>query len=313
MKKTFFIVLIFIPFFLFSQNATDKIVYFDSIWKDASKENYKYYRIIKDYYIEKDLYEIKDYYKSGVLQMQGSSKTNDGNSREGQFIFYYENGKRKTVENYVKSRSQGKFMEWYENGNPKLDGEYYQSEKGFNSDFKMFQYWNSKNEHLVVDGNGDYIENDSLKSVQGKIKNGFRDGVWTGINNKLKYKYTDLYKNGEFISGKSIDSTGTAHEYKVLDSRPMPKKGINDFYKYVGRNFTKTKAAIQNKITGKLFVTFIVDKDGKIVEPKIIKSLGYGLDEEAIRVITGYENWIPGQQRGVNVRVLYSIPITVNL
>lgn len=93
----------------------------------------------------------------------------------------------------------------------------------------------------------------------------------------------------------------------------MPKKGIQDFYNYVGQNFTKTKAAFENKISGKLFVTFIIDKDGKIVEPKVVKSLGYGLDEEAIRVITSYENWIPGQQRGVNVRVLYSIPITVHL
>lgn len=57
----------------------------------------------------------------------------------------------------------------------------------------------------------------------------------------------------------------------------------------------------------------MIDKEGKIVELKSVKPLGYGLDEEAIRVITNYENWIPGQQRGMNVRVLYTIPITVSL
>lgn len=123
--------------------------------------------------------------------------------------------------------------------------------------------------------------------------------------NKYNYKYTDLYKKGEFINGKSIDSTGIEREYKVLELRAMPKNGIQDFYNYIGKNFTKTPEAIQNKITGKLIISFIIDKEGKIVEPKILKSLGYGLDEEAIRVINGYENWIPGQQRGVTVRVLY--------
>lgn len=289
------------------------MVYFDSIWKETTKENYKYYRIVKDYYTEKNSYKIYDYYKSGVLQMEGTSKTNDGNNKEGEYIFYYENGNKKSVQNYYKSRVKGKFLEWYENGNPKLEGEYIDSEKGFNSDFKMYQFWNSKNEHLVIDGNGNYEEIEENQTVTGKIKNGFKDGVWTGKDKKSNYQYTDVYKKGEFISGKNIDSFGVEHNYNVLELRAMPKKGIQDFYNYVGKNFTKTKEAIQNKISGKLFVTFIIDTDGKIVEPKVTKSLGYGLDEEAIRVITSYENWIPGEQRGVNVRVLYSIPITVNL
>lgn len=198
--------LFFIPILLFSQKSTDKTVYFDSIWKETTKENYEYYRIIKDYYTEKDSYKIYDYYKSGVLQMKGTSKTNDGNSKEGEYTFYYANGNKKSLQNYYKSRVKGKFMEWYENGNPKLEGEYIDSEKGFNSDFKTYQYWNSKNEHLVIDGNGNYEEIDENLTVTGKVKNGFKDGVWSGKDKKTNYQYTDIYKRGEFISGKNIDS-----------------------------------------------------------------------------------------------------------
>jgi hypothetical protein len=305
--------LLLIPILLFSQNSKDKIVYFDSIWKETTKENHKFYRVIKDYYTNKESYKIFTYYKSGALQMQGTSKTNNGYSKEGECIFYFENGNKKSIENYYKSREKGKFLEWYENGNPKLEGEYIQTENGISPDFKMYQYWNSKNEHLVIDGNGDFEENEENKLVKGKIKNGFKDGTWTGANTKLKYQYTDIYKKGEFISGKCIDSFGVEHKYKDLEIKPLPKKGIQNFYSYVGKNFTKTQEAIQNKISGKLFVSFIIDKDGKIVEPKILKPLGFGLEEEAIRVITSYENWIPGQQRGVTVRVLYAIPITVTL
>ena len=313
MRKYYLTALLFIvPILFFAQNSSDKTVYFDSIWKETSKENHTYYRIIKDYYSEKDFYKIYDYYKSGVLQMEGTSKTNDGNSKDGEFIFYYENGKKKTSANYFKSRIKGKYFEWYEDGNPKLEAEYIQSEKEINPDFKIYQYWNSKNEHTVKDGNGEFEDNDKHFTVKGIVKDGFKDGIWTGTSEEGHYSYTDIYKKGRFISGKSVDSEGVEHKYKDLEIRPLPKRGIQDFYRYIGKNYTKTREATLNHIQGKIFVTFIIDKEGKIVEPKIIKSLGYGLDEEAIRVITSYENWIPGQQRGVNVRVLYSIPITVS-
>ncbi len=113
------------------------------------------------------------------------------------------------------------------------------------------------------------------------------------------------------ISGLSIDSDGTKHEYSVMETEPIPKKGMQDFYNFIGKNFNCTRESIKNKIQGKIFVKFIINKDGQIVEPTILRGLGYGLDEEAIRVITNYENWIPGEQRGRKVRCTFSIPINV--
>jgi len=312
MKKTLHLLFLIFPIWIFSQNTSDKIIYYDSIGKDVSKENHSSYRIIKDYHTEKDLYQIKDYYKSGVLKMEGNSKTKEGNSREGEFVYYYESGKKKRIENYIKSRLNGNFSEWYENGNPKLKGEYIESERGFNSDLKIHDFWNSNNEQTVKTGNGFYEENGEKFSLRGNVKNGLKDGEWQGYNEITKYRYTDIYNNGNFVSGKSINSDGLERQYNALESRPLPQKGINDFYKFIGSNFVKTKDAVINKVSGKVIVQFVIEKDGKIVEPKILKSLGYGLDEEAIRVITSYENWLPAKQRGIPVRVLYTIPITVS-
>lgn len=311
MKKNLFAALILFPMWLFSQNLADKIIYHDSIGKDVSKENHSFYTIIKDYYTEKDLYQIKNYYKSGVLKMEGNSKTKDGYSREGEYVYYYENRNKKRTENYIKSRLNGSFSDWYENGNPRSKGEYIESEKGFSSEMKIYDFWNSKNEHTVINGNGLFEENSEKSSIAGNLKNGLKDGEWKGFNEITKYHYSDIYNNGKFVSGKSINSKGQERYYETLESRPLPPKGITDFYKFIGANFIKTKEAISNKISGKIIVQFVIEKDGKIVEPKILKSLGYGLDEEAMRVISLYENWIPGQQRGMPVRVLYSIPITV--
>ena len=311
MRKKIFIALVLFPIFLFSQNSSDKIIYRDSIGKDASKEDYAFYTIIKDYYTEKDLYQIKNYYKSGVLKMEGNSKTKDGNSREGEYIHYYENGKKKRVENYIKSRLNGSISEWYESGNPLLKGEYIESKKGFSSEMKIYDFWDVNNKHKVINGNGTYEENGEPFSSKGNLKNGFKDGEWKVINKNTRHQYVDIYKEGTFISGKSTDNKGIETQYNVLESRPLPKKGIQDFYNFIGTNFSKTKEAIANKVSGRLIIQFVIEKDGKITEPKILKSLGYGLDEEAMRVITNYENWIPGQQRGIPVRVNYSIPLTV--
>jgi protein TonB len=62
-------------------------------------------------------------------------------------------------------------------------------------------------------------------------------------------------------------------------------------------------------IEGKVFVEFIVDKDGKLTNIKVVRGIGGGCDEEAIRVISRMPNWKPGKQRGMPVKVRMIIPI----
>lgn len=292
----------------YSQTSNDKTIYLDSLWQNTSQENYKYFRIIKDYYTDKDLYLIKDYYKSGVLQMEGTSKTKDANSKEGEFVFYYENGNKKAVTNYIKSSPNGKCSEWYENGNKKMQGEYIEDNKTFFGELKVFQFWNSKEEQTVVDGNGDYEELSEYFYASGKIKDGFKDGLWEGYDKKIGYTFSENYGNQKLISGVSTDSNKVSHNYKVVEVRPEPKKGIMDFYKHVGKNF---RAPEIKGFSGKIIVGFTVDKNGEIIEPKILKSIGYGTDEEAIKVVTTYKNFAPGEVRGIKVKCTFSLPISI--
>lgn len=214
----FYLLFILVPRLCISQTSTiDRKIYLDSTWNETTSENYKYYRIVTDYYSEKDLYAIKDYYKSGVLQMEGTSKTKDANSKEGEFVFYYENGNKKEVTNYIKSRPNGKSSEWYENGNKKLEGEYIEDDKTFVGEFKVFQYWNSKNVQTVIDGNGDYEEVEVNSFASGKVKNGFKEGVWEGFDKEFAYTYSENYENKKLISGISINSNKVSHDYKVLE------------------------------------------------------------------------------------------------
>ena len=302
-----------IPTVLFSQTPVpaSKIIYLDSLWKETSADDYKYIRVIKDYYSEKNSYDFSDFYKSGTLQMAGTSANKDYLQKEGQFVYYYENGKKKSTTTYVETKPTGKEYNWYENGNLKSEIEYLKDAKELSVNHKINQYWNQDGEKKIIDGNGDYKNSDKLGFEEGLIKNGLRDGQWKGSINNLKITFIEIYKNGKFISGNSIDANKTEYSYTLPEEKPQPEKGIQHFYKHIGNNLNIPKEALLKRISGKIYLTFVIDTDGKIIETKIIRGLGYGLDEEAVRVVNNYKNWIPGKIKGKKVRVSYALPITV--
>lgn len=303
---------LFVPKFCISQteegSKKDALIYIDSLGATSTKENYKYYRIVKDYNLNKDIYMVKDYYKSGVLLMEGTSITKGGTTKEGEFVFYYKNGNKKAITNYVKSRPNGKCSEWYENGNKKLEGEYIEDEKTFVQTLKIFQFWNSENVQKVIDGNGDYEEILSYFFASGKIKDGFKDGIWQGYDKKIGYTFIENYENKKLTSGKSIDKNNITRDYTMVESGPKFKNGISDFYKHISKNFRLPEV---EDLKGKIYISFIIDKNGNVVNPKILKGLGLQANEEAKRVLSSYKNFMPGQRRGITIECNYSLPISL--
>ncbi len=93
--------------------------------------------------------------------------------------------------------------------------------------------------------------------------------------------------------------------------KPEYPGGMMEFYKLVGMNFKIPAEADKNKVEGKILIKFMVEKDGSLSEFKIEKDLGYGMGDEAIRVIKLSLKWIPGSENGKTVRVEYSMPITI--
>lgn len=308
--KTKFI-LFFLLFFkiLSAQNGNDKTIYLDPSWKEGTKDNYTYLRIVKDYYLDKSEYRFEDYYKSGKLQMEGNSTDKDYLTRQGLFKYYYENGGIKSENIYEKSKPIGTETFWYENGTKKLIGEYIVKGDGKEPEYKINQFWNAEGKQQIIDGNGYFDDSDDKGSAKGNLVNGFKNGIWEGTNNEIHFSYTETYDNGKLISGKSIDKYNEEHNYDVIMLAPRPKKGIDHFYKYIGQKFSIPRKS--ESITGKMMFTFVIGKDGDASEFSVIKSLGPDLDNEGIRVIKKYPDWASGELRGVKVKVLYAIPITI--
>ena len=103
----------------------------------------------------------------------------------------------------------------------------------------------------------------------------------------------------------------TAATVNEIDKQPEYPGGILEFYKFVGKNFKVPAETGANKIQGKVYMEFMIETDGSLSEFKIIKDLGYGVGDEAIRVLKLSPKWSPGTQNGKPVRVLYNLPITI--
>jgi protein TonB len=82
---------------------------------------------------------------------------------------------------------------------------------------------------------------------------------------------------------------------------------------YLQTNLTYPEAARKANLQGKVFVQFVVQEDGSISDVEILKGIGGGCDEEAVRVIAASPKWNPGKQKGVAVKQRMSVPIAFNL
>jgi protein TonB len=101
--------------------------------------------------------------------------------------------------------------------------------------------------------------------------------------------------------------------FTIVEEQPSPVGGIKAFYKYVGANLNYPAQARRMGVEGRVYVEFIVEKDGSLTDIQLAKGIGGGCDEEAIRVLSNAPKWNPGRQRGNPVRVRMIMPINFQL
>ena len=101
--------------------------------------------------------------------------------------------------------------------------------------------------------------------------------------------------------------------YNTWDIVNIPKynEGMESFYKFIAENYKIPEEIIKNKIKGKVFIIFVVEKDGSLTNFNVIRDIGYGTGNEAIRVLINSPKWKPGEVENKPVRVRYSLPISV--
>lgn len=101
--------------------------------------------------------------------------------------------------------------------------------------------------------------------------------------------------------------------FQIVDEAPAFIDGEGALYKYLGTNITYPKQARNLGIEGRVFVQFVVNKDGSISDAQVIKGIGAGCDAEALRVVSNMPDWNPGSKEGEDVNVKMVLPIYFKL
>ncbi len=117
----------------------------------------------------------------------------------------------------------------------------------------------------------------------------------------------------EYIPVEEEEEAEEAQIFTVVESMPGFPGGESARIKYLNENIKYPQMARESGIQGRVFVTFVVEKDGKVTDVRVLRGIGGGCDEEAVRVIKNMPNWNAGKQRGKPVRVQFNMPILFKL
>ena len=126
---------------------------------------------------------------------------------------------------------------------------------------------------------------------------------------KLTFQDFWLKKNDadEPSSQKAVASQDSIH--RVTEVMPQYPGGPNEMMRYIQENIKYPQSAKDNKIEGRVFVTFVVEKDGSITNAAVMRGIDKECDAEALRVVSSMPKWNPGQHKGEVVRTQFTIPI----
>ncbi len=99
----------------------------------------------------------------------------------------------------------------------------------------------------------------------------------------------------------------------IAEVMPEFPGGQEALFKFISNQLKYPQEAKESEVQGRVYVSFVVEKDGSITDVKVLRGIGSGCDEEAVRVVKGMPNWKPGTQAGKAVRVRYNLPIRYHL
>lgn len=311
-------IFIFILALLLLQTATAQrrdtsIYYFEKSGKITdTKDSANYFVVVMppDTVVDKNLFIVKGFYMDGKTRFTGTSKNKTPRFKyQGTLIAYFPNGAKKRTMSYENGIVLGDVVEYYPNG--KL---YNIKTNSAEKSVLFKECRDSTGKVLAENGNGQWIKFDESFNrieVRGAIKNGLGDGIWhIRVNDSLET--INEYKNGNIVSIANSYKSGYK-TYAMVETEPEFPGGTTVFGEFISHNVVYPIAARKNGTQGHVIVTFVIESDGTLTNVKVAKGIGYGCDEESVRVVKLSPPWKPGYQDGRPVRVVYTVPISFKL
>ncbi|WP_348619742.1 TonB family protein [Pedobacter lusitanus] len=139
-----------------------------------------------------------------------------------------------------------------------------------------------------------------------------------GAGTQIQNKFTVTPKGYQALKSVTItgynsskpDNSTKVYDFVSITKQPSFPGGMNKFYAYLAKSVNYPAEAKKNNVQGKVFLSFIVEMDGTLNDIRVIRGVGSGLDEEAVRILKESPKWEPGYNDNLPVRVKYNIPIS---
>ncbi|MFY7888222.1 MAG: energy transducer TonB [Spirosomataceae bacterium] len=218
---------------------------------------------------------------------------------------YFPNGRIKKI-NHLLGDNQQKEIDWYPNG---LVAAVKLIDIKLKSSVQYTSVWDTLGKQLLGSKASivKFFEADEIQ--EGYIQNGFKQGIWHGKNKVGKIIYREQFNEGVFLLGETYIGKDTVN-YKEVEIEPQYKEGLRAFSKYLAMNLKYPAKAQKQAVTGKVYIEFTVCTDGTLCDFNVLKGLGYGCEEEAVRVIKQSSgNWKPAIVRGKSEKRKITMPI----
>lgn len=194
----------------------------------------------------------------------------------------------------------------------------------YDANNKKFNIWDKSDTliefHTPIEVNSDYyiIE---LRKKNGKwlislddivFVNQYRQEITDSLNRQIEKKDSSEKINEKIVekpSGKISEKKVDSPIFTVVEDMPSFPGGDEARIKFLRDNINYPQMAKENGIQGTVYVTFVVEENGKVTDVKVLRGIGSGCDEEAVRVVKMMPLWKPGKQSGKAVRVQFNMPI----
>ena len=133
------------------------------------------------------------------------------------------------------------------------------------------------------------------------------------VEDEVEIEYESEIEDTESDEDLEIVEEDDEEVFMVVENMPKFPGGDLGLMKYIQKNVKYPPIAKEYNITGKVYISFVVDKSGSVTNVKVVRGVDENLDAEAVRVIKSLPKYKPGKQRGKPVRVMFTTPINFRL
>lgn len=283
-----------------------------------SKDSADFYRVFTgpDKNVNAKLFIVNDFYKNGRPKLVGTTAEIKNYIIDPLYnllfektcVEFFPNGHRKSIKNFEHGKLTGDVVTYFPNGKLYLSGTYE------NDHLHIKECRDSTGKILVENGNGHCIKyDDDFKYIfaEGNIVNGMEEGEWQGkLHNSATY--TCMYEKGVIKKGLSYYQ-GNTYSFTSLEVDAAFNGGIEAFYKFLARTIHYPMEAKEANVQGKVWFSFFVNKNGQLSDFKILTGIGYGCNEEVLRIIKASPPWLPAYDHGIPYGSTYLMPVSFTI